>query len=187
MRRKKYDDIDIKIISELQKNGRAKILELARKLNLTHPSVHERLKKLFKEDIMKIQADINVCKLRLKAVFINAEVKNPSAVAKFIEKCNKCGKLVLVGFGSGEYNLFIIFVGNDLSELRAMIEKNLRSDPDVNKINVSFGEIIYPKYLPVKVDSDYEHMAKEICTNCDFFRSKMCKGCAAIISRIKSL
>lgn len=42
----KFDEIDIMILSELQKNSRLSIRELSKRINLSPPSVTERVKRL---------------------------------------------------------------------------------------------------------------------------------------------
>lgn len=49
----KIDDIDIKILSELQKDSRLSIRELSKKVNLSPPSVTERVRRLEEEGIIE--------------------------------------------------------------------------------------------------------------------------------------
>jgi len=46
------DDLDLKIVFELQENGRATITELADKVGSSRPTVTNRLKRLLDEDIV---------------------------------------------------------------------------------------------------------------------------------------
>lgn len=49
----KIDDIDIKILSELQRDSRLSIRELSRKINLSPPSVAERVRRLEEKGIIE--------------------------------------------------------------------------------------------------------------------------------------
>jgi len=42
----KFDEIDVMILSKLEKNGRLSIRELSKRINLSPPSVTERVKRL---------------------------------------------------------------------------------------------------------------------------------------------
>ncbi len=184
MRRRKIDDIDLKIIEELRKDGRMKLTEIADKLNITHPSVHERIKKLVDNEIIKIQANLNLSKLRLKAAFVSIRMKDTRGIPSLINKCSNCSKLILMGFGSGKYNVFAILIGETFDELRCTIEKNF-SDRNIEEIMVSYGEIIYPTYLPIQFSSSPEEIINEICSKCLFYKSRICKGCGSFLKNIK--
>jgi len=140
MRRRKIDDIDLKIIEKLRRDGRKKLTEIADELNMTHPSVHERIKKLVDNEIIKIQANFNLSKLRLKAAFVSLRMKDAKEIPKLIEKCSNCSKLLLMGFGSGKYNVFVILIGYTFDELRCAIEKKF-SSRNIEEMIVSYGEI----------------------------------------------
>lgn len=49
----KFDEIDIAILSELQKNSRLSIRELSKRINLSPPSVTERVNRLQDSEIIE--------------------------------------------------------------------------------------------------------------------------------------
>jgi Lrp/AsnC family leucine-responsive transcriptional regulator len=49
----KLDEIDFRILSILQEDGRTPVAEIARQVNLASPSIHERISKLEQEGIIK--------------------------------------------------------------------------------------------------------------------------------------
>ncbi len=53
------DEVDNKIISNLQKNGRMTAAEIAEKVGFSSMGVHKRIKKLIAKGAMKISADLN--------------------------------------------------------------------------------------------------------------------------------
>lgn len=184
MRRKRIDDIDLKIIEELRQDGRKKLTELAEKLNMTHPSVHERIKKLIDNEIVKIQANINLSKLNLKAAFVFIRMKDTKEIPRLIEQCSNCSRLLIMGFGSGKYNVFAILLGETFEELRCTIEKNF-SNRNIESLIVSYGEIIYPTFLPIQFNSRPEEIINEICSKCSFYKSRICGGCNSFIQNIR--
>ncbi len=184
MRRRKIDDIDLKIIEGLRQDGRKKLTELAEKLNMTHPSVHERIKKLIDNEILKIQANLNLSKLKLKAAFVFIKMKDTKEIPKLIERCSNCSRLLLMGFGTGNYNVFAIFIGDSFDELRCTIERNFKNW-NIEDLMVSYGEIIFPTFLPLQLNPNPEEIIEEICSECTFYRSKICSGCYSIPDNIK--
>lgn len=48
-----YDQLDIAILEELQRNGRTSVADLARKIHLSQPAVHNRIKRLERDGIIK--------------------------------------------------------------------------------------------------------------------------------------
>lgn len=185
MRRKKIDEIDIGIIRELQLDGRIKLTDLAEKMNLTHPSIYERLKKLIDKEIIKVQANINIAKLKLKAALIQLKMDSVSKLGEMLKKCGSCTKLVLLGMSSGEYNVFIILIGSGFNELKTLIERNFTM-PEIGDIKVSYGEILYPTFFPINIGTDCDRILNEICSKCAFYKLKICKGCLSLFESIKS-
>ena len=57
------DDLDRKLIEELQENGRKAYIDLARKLGVVEGTVRKRIKHLLAKDVIKIVAVPNVRKL----------------------------------------------------------------------------------------------------------------------------
>jgi Lrp/AsnC family transcriptional regulator, leucine-responsive regulatory protein len=48
-----YDQLDLAILEELQTNGRISVADLARKIHLSQPAVHNRIKRLEREGIIR--------------------------------------------------------------------------------------------------------------------------------------
>lgn len=48
-----FDNLDQAILGELQRNGRSSVADLARKIHLSQPAVHNRIKRLEREGIIR--------------------------------------------------------------------------------------------------------------------------------------
>jgi Lrp/AsnC family transcriptional regulator, leucine-responsive regulatory protein len=48
-----FDGLDLAILNELQQNGRVSVADLARKIHLSQPAVHNRMKRLEREGIIR--------------------------------------------------------------------------------------------------------------------------------------
>ena len=66
----RLDDIDLEILRILYNDGRESLVSIGKKINLTHPSVKDRLRRLYASGLMKIQANINPRKLGIKTIRI---------------------------------------------------------------------------------------------------------------------
>ena len=165
-KKKVLDEVDIKLLEELVKDGRQSFTELAKKLNMSHSSVRDRVNNLVKMDLIRISALLNISALGFKVAFVNLEVKNHNEVLRIISNCSVCPHVLFAGTGSGEYNVFIVMVARDIDELQEIIEKAFRSNPYVNRLSVTFGNIAVPKYVPLKIG----------CDNHCFCDEKICKG-----------
>lgn len=48
-----FDNLDVAILDELQRNGRTSVADLARKIHLSQPAVHNRIKRLEREGLIR--------------------------------------------------------------------------------------------------------------------------------------
>ncbi len=82
------DTIDRKILSLLQDDGRTTVLDIARAVNLSSPSVCERLKKLHNRGyIKKYVAILDEKKLgKETTAFVHVNIKYPKYLPGFISK-----------------------------------------------------------------------------------------------------
>lgn len=86
----RIDDIDLKIIDELHKNSRLSMSELGRRVNLSSPSVTERVRQMESFGIIKkytLEVDYEKLGLPIQCI-IEATVKNGDyqSFKRFIEK-----------------------------------------------------------------------------------------------------
>jgi len=163
------DGIDIIIIKTLIQDGRIPITELARKLNMSHSSVRERINDLISSGVLRVQANVNISLLGYKVAFINLEIKDYNEVVRILSRCDVCPRVLLAGVGTGEYNVFIVMAAKNIDTLREIIEKAFRSSPYVSRINVAFGELKIPKYVPLRLNCEENCFdGEKICDKCLF-------------------
>lgn len=171
------DDIDLQIISALQKDGRVSLVDLSKEVGLTHPSVRERLLRLMSDELIKVQALVNAKALKLKFAFLCVEASNMSQALQVINKAKKCSRVILAGVGSGDFNAFILLVGDNFDILKAVTEKHIRSMPEVKRMSVSFGDVISPRHVTAPLKLDKSGCAQE-CSLCDLYKTEICPGCS---------
>jgi len=172
------DSIDWKIVNELLRDGRVSLVELGRKVGLSHPSVKVRLSKLIKRGLIKVQANINVTKLGLNLALINVEVEDLSLINNELETLRRCLRVILLMIKSGNYNLTLLTAYRDVRELEAFIERRIRRLPKVKRISVETIRIAKPIFIPWLISLENNFNCVNECENCNLRkRIVVCPGC----------
>jgi len=133
----KLDRIDIKILHELQKNGRITNVELAELVNLSPSPCLVRVKKLQSEGYIEgYSALINVRKLgQTLTVFTEVTLKNHRQIdfARFLGAVEKIDQMVECHLISGGYDYLLKFITADISEYQEIMEKLTDMDIGIDK------------------------------------------------------
>jgi len=178
------DEKDRKIISILQKNGKATLSEIAKEVGLSIMGVKKRLKKLMDNGV-KIKALLDVEKLGIIIAIIAMEVESSEALERIIEKFKDCPRIIKFFVTTGGYNLFALIFAEDYHSLESVsLERcSLRSQPGIRRFEIyPVQRIYYDGLLDVKVTSD---KSREIapcgvyCGDCKRYLEDRCSGCPA--------
>ncbi|ESY62434.1 Lrp/AsnC family transcriptional regulator [Mesorhizobium opportunistum] len=133
----KLDRIDIKILYELQKNGRITNVELAERVNLSPSPCLMRVKKLHAEGyIVRYSAQIDVAKLgRTLTVFTEITLKNHRQIdfARFLAAIDKVDAAVECHRVSARYDYLTKFVAAGIGEYQEIMERLSDMDIGIDK------------------------------------------------------
>ncbi|MFO1148018.1 MAG: Lrp/AsnC family transcriptional regulator [Alsobacter sp.] len=133
----KLDQIDIKILSELQKNGRITNVELAGLVNLSPSPCLIRVRKLQDEGyITGYSALVNVAKLgQALTVFTEVTLKNHRQIdfARFIATVEKLDSVMECHLISGGYDYLVKFVTGSIAEYQSIMERLIDQDVGIDK------------------------------------------------------
>ncbi|WP_288951312.1 Lrp/AsnC family transcriptional regulator [uncultured Paracoccus sp.] len=133
----KLDRIDVKILAELQKNGRITNVELADLVALSPSPCLTRVKKLQQAGyITGYSAQINVAKLgETLTVFTEFTLKNhrPPDFARFQEALEKIDSCIECHLVSGGYDYLAKFVTSGIVDYQNIIESLIDRDVGVDK------------------------------------------------------
>ncbi|MCA0051005.1 Lrp/AsnC family transcriptional regulator [Mesorhizobium sp. B283B1A] len=133
----KLDRIDIKILYELQKNGRITNVELAERVNLSPSPCLMRAKKLHAEGyIVRYSAQIDVAKLgRTLTVFTEFTLKNHRQIdfARFLAAIDKVDAAVECHRVSARYDYLTKFVAAGIGEYQEIMERLSDMDIGIDK------------------------------------------------------
>ena len=178
---REIDEIDVQIIKELQEDGRITLVDLARKVGLTHPTVRERILKLLRDNYMKIQANINYKQLGLLMALVCIELENASDAITLMSCLEKCARIPIVAVTAGTYNMFAIVIAEDPDTLHSVIEMCIRSRRGVKRMNISYVRLLKPEFLPIRIIDSGKHECKTECEDCEFLKKEICRGCGSAL------
>ena len=152
----KLDRIDIRILHELQKNGRITNVELADLVHLSPSPCLQRVKRLQSEGyISGYAAQINVAKLgQTLIVFTEVTLKNHRQIdfARFQQAAEKIDEVIECHLISGGYDYLLKFVSAGISDYQEIMERLTDTDVGIDKY-FSFVVLKSPfvkTHLPLK-------------------------------------
>lgn len=154
--RVKLDRIDIRILHELQKNGRTTNVELAERVHLSPSPCLQRVKKLQKEGyISGYSAQIDVAKLgQTLTIFTEVTLKHHRQIdfARFQQAAEKVDEIIECHLISGGYDYLLKFVTAGISDYQEIMERLSDADIGIDKY-FSFVVLKSPfvkAHLPLK-------------------------------------
>ena len=128
------DDIDIKILKYLQKDGRETASKIAEKLNLTVPTITERIRKLQESSVIKgFQAIIDPKSVSLDVSAVITVVSSSSNnYQEVIIKAVECQEIIKCFSTTGMGSLLLWVSTNNSQSLEELLRK-IQSWPDVTR------------------------------------------------------
>jgi Lrp/AsnC family transcriptional regulator for asnA, asnC and gidA len=179
------DEVDRKIISQLQQNGRTTFEELARLVGFSSMGAKKRFDRLMEKGIIKVSSLVNIKKLGLQAAIVLMEIEGSEALDKFLERFKDCPRIVNIFTTLGGYNLIAVVIAEDQATLESIsMEKcSLRSSEGIRRSEfIPIGNILYSPFLAFR-----EHLTHREektapcnvdCRTCKRYRAE-CAGCPA--------
>ena len=139
------DGLDLQIIKFLSREGRLSFVEIAKKTGLSPVGIKNRVEKLIKQGVLKIQGGICMEKFYSVSAYIGLEA-DKNTISKLIEKFKKSPLVYHLVKTSGSYNLIINIIASNIISIESFIAKEIRSKSGVKHIEVNIGELpIIPK------------------------------------------
>ena len=144
------DAIDLKIIQSLSRNGRESFADIGKEIRRSSVAVKNRVDKLLKEKIIKIQAALQIDQFYRMAAQINIEA-DAKTTEQLIEKLEKIQEVYHIAKTTGHYNISIGVLAHNLESIGVFVQDEIRTMPGVKQILVSMGEIpILPKSISLQ-------------------------------------
>lgn len=147
------DHIDLQILDLLQTESQISNAELARRVNLSSPATHARVKRLEKEGFIKWQvAILNQEKLGfdlLCYVFINTHIHQMSQLDELEAELQKLPEIMECHCITGEYDYLLKVVIHDRNNLDQFIRKLNKLGISRILTNLSVREVKNSTILPI--------------------------------------
>ena len=136
MRSPKIDELDLKIISHLQENGRIPVAELAKKLNQPENTVRYRIERLLKNGVIRrFTALVDPRALGLNVSAAMMFRVDPKKLDQLLEKLTSMKDVTNIYQLSGEWDLIAVVFAKDIQDLHERVEE-LRRMEGVKEMNV---------------------------------------------------
>jgi DNA-binding Lrp family transcriptional regulator len=181
------DEVDRKIISQLQLDGRTTLKELSKIVGYTSMGVKKRVKNLLEKDVIKVSALLNIEPLNLCAAIMFLEIESAEAMNRLLERFKDCPRVVQIFTTLGGYNLIALVVAEDQETLESIsIEKcSLRSSEGIRRSEFyPIGNINYSPFLPIREHLTHKEKTTTPCNvdcrPCGRYKAEKCVGCPAM-------
>jgi Lrp/AsnC family transcriptional regulator for asnA, asnC and gidA len=136
MRSPKIDELDLKIISHLQENGRISVAELAKRLNQPENTVRYRIERLLKNGVIRrFTALVDPRALGLNVSAAVMFKVDPKKLDQLLEKLTSMKDVTNIYQLSGEWDLIAVVFAKDIQDLHERVEE-LRRMEGVKEMNV---------------------------------------------------
>ncbi len=149
------DELDMQVLRELQTDGRISNVELARRVNLSPPATHARIKRLQQQGYIKTAAVILDRAMLgfdlLCFIQISLQMHQLEQVERFREAVRQMPEVLECYHLTGEYDYLLKVVIRNRQDLERFVVGNLTPLPGVARIHTSvvFREIKATTALPI--------------------------------------
>ena len=180
------DEVDRKIISRLQQDGRTTLGALGKTIGYSSMGAKKRVDRLLKRGVIKVSALLNPEQLHLSAAVVLLEIESAKAMHSLLERFKECPRVVHIFTTLGGYNLIALVVAEDQETLESIsIEKcSLRSSEGIRRSEFyPVGNVYYSPFLSVREYLTHKERTKSPCNvdcgPCHRYKTKKCVGCPA--------
>lgn len=153
------DETDKQIITLLQDNPDMTHSDIADKVGKSQPAVGARIIKLKRKNLLATQLGVNFKEVDLKLVKVELSTRKVNAV---LEKMSQCPMIINCFKISGENNLCILLGAPDIRTIDEIVDRCLRSDPNVDSVSTNFI-ISAVKKLVLPISFKIEHFREYGC------------------------
>ena len=157
----KLDSIDFKTLEILQQEGRISNAELARRINLSQPATHARLKRLEQSGIIQAYTAILNREMlgfgMLCFVHVTLEKHQPDWVNNFHEQVSQMPEVIECYHVTGEYDYLLKVVMRQRRDLEGFLVDKLSRIVGVGRVHTSvvLREVKETSALPLQLHAGH--------------------------------
>jgi DNA-binding Lrp family transcriptional regulator len=180
------DEIDRKIIAQLQQNSRTTFAELSRIIGYSSMGAKKRFDKLIKDGKVAPTATLNTDEFNLHPAIIFLEMENAEAMNNLLDRFKQCPRVINIFKTMGGYNLIALVIAEDQDTLESIsIERcSLRSSAGIRRSEFyPIGGVEYSPHLLVREFLTHKDLSiapcNVDCRPCPQYHKQKCGGCPA--------
>ena len=180
------DDVDRKIISQLQSDGRTTFEALGKITGYTNMGAKKRLDKLLESEAIKVSAQLNLKHFNLCSAIVLIETDGPETMQRLLKRFEDCPRVVYIFTTIGGYNMIALVVAENQETLESIsMEKcSLRSEKGIRRSEFySIRDIGYSPFMPIRRYLAHKGLSAPPCNvdckPCARYKSEQCVGCPA--------
>ncbi len=113
---------NLQLIKLLEENGRAKYVEIAKKLGVSETAIRKRIRKLVKEGILKFTINVNFKKIGCIEVIIGVDTV-PEKYFTVVDKLIKMKEVKELYYSTGDHALLIKSWFENNEKVRELVRK----------------------------------------------------------------
>jgi DNA-binding Lrp family transcriptional regulator len=178
------DEIDKKIITHLQADGRTTLQEIAKSIGFTSMGTKKRLERLLKKGTIKVAALINPRALKLHPAIVMLEMESAEAMQDLLNRFEECPRVIQIFKTVGGYNLIALVVAETQETLESIsMEKcSLRCSKGIRRSEFyPVSDTYFSPFLQIR--EGLAHKGRKVtpckvdCDPCNRFETQKCVGC----------
>lgn len=182
----RMDEIDRKIVAQLQQNSRTTFEELSRIIGYTSMGAKKRFDKLISDGKMSTTATLNTDLYNLHPAIIFLEMEDADAMNDLLKRFEECPRVINIFKALGGYNLIALVIAENQDTLESIsIERcSLRSSAGIRRSEFyPIGGIEYSPHLLVREFLTHKDLSVTPCNvdcrPCPRYHEQKCGGCPA--------
>jgi len=129
------DEIDQKIADKLAENGRISMDALGKELGLSSDTTKRRYEKLKKNGVLKVTIQVNPKEMGYRAMCVFFTVTSNEKSTTIIEEISKIPDVISIMKTTGNYDLEIWAMVQDIDELLT-IQEEIEKNPGISRIDL---------------------------------------------------
>ncbi|MGB9842423.1 MAG: winged helix-turn-helix transcriptional regulator [Candidatus Bathyarchaeales archaeon] len=180
------DEVDRKIITQLQLDGRVTLRDLAESIRFTSMGAKKRLEKLLKDGVIEVAALINPEALSLHPALVMLEMESAEAMQALLDRFRDCPRIVQIFKTIGGYNLIALVVAETQETLESIsMEKcSLRCSKGIRRSEFyPISDVYFAPFLQIRAQlarkNETLSPCNVDCATCSRYESHKCVGCPA--------
>lgn len=130
--KQRFDDLDVKILEQLQVDGRMAFTRIAQELGVSEGTVRARVSRLTRSRMVKFVADVDPKDLGLVEAYLGLRIQGP-ALERAVTQISAMPEIPYVALCSGTFDILCELICRDNDDLLRLL-KDIRKIPGVSHI-----------------------------------------------------